>query len=180
MRGTLTLINAPSRHHTAKAEAPAVVISTDTVKGPHFMIAFNKASGFIVKRGPYVLIYALYLVSMWIGNTVGRYKSVVAEIAVGSIGRIKVTAVSIYDTTVLATPPYRLVDEVCNCGEWLLNVAYVNKSRDGLLPAGSVVARQQLTLINAPSRHHTAKAEAPAVVSQKLPSEASVGLKSPP
>ena len=54
--------------------------------------------------------------------------------------------------------------KICNCGEWLLNVAYVNKSRDGLLPAGSVVARQQLTLINAPSRHHTAKAEAPAVV----------------
>ncbi len=53
--------------------------------------------------------------------------------------------------------------KICNCGEWLLNVAYVNKSRDGLLPAGAVIARQQLTLLNAPSHHHGVKVAAPAV-----------------
>lgn len=35
---------------------------------------------------------------------------------------------------------------VCNCGEWLLNVAYVLKEADGLLPAGFEVARDQLAV----------------------------------
>jgi len=34
----------------------------------------------------------------------------------------------------------------CNCGERMLNLSYVLKKADGILPAGTVVARQQLCL----------------------------------
>lgn len=34
----------------------------------------------------------------------------------------------------------------CQCTEWLLNVSYKLKNREGLLPAGHIVARDQLTL----------------------------------
>ena len=36
--------------------------------------------------------------------------------------------------------------EVCPCAEWLLNVSYKLKNAEGLLPAGHVVAKNQLTL----------------------------------
>lgn len=36
--------------------------------------------------------------------------------------------------------------KTCKCGEWLLNVKYVQKNREGLLPAGHVVAKAQLTV----------------------------------
>ncbi len=36
--------------------------------------------------------------------------------------------------------------KVCACKEWLLNVTYRLKNREGLLPAGFAVAKQQLTL----------------------------------
>ena len=36
--------------------------------------------------------------------------------------------------------------KTCNCGEWLLNVKYVQKNREGLIPAGHVVAKAQLTM----------------------------------
>ena len=35
---------------------------------------------------------------------------------------------------------------VCQCAEWLLNVSYKLKEREGLLPAGHIVAKDQLTL----------------------------------
>lgn len=41
------------------------------------------------------------------------------------------------------------IGDVCNCGEWLLNVAYTLKNADGLLPAGYTVARDQMTLVEA-------------------------------
>lgn len=34
----------------------------------------------------------------------------------------------------------------CQCAEWLLNVSYKLKNREGLLPAGHIVAKNQLTL----------------------------------
>ena len=36
--------------------------------------------------------------------------------------------------------------KTCQCAEWLLNVSYKLKNREGLLPAGYVVAKDQLTL----------------------------------
>ena len=36
--------------------------------------------------------------------------------------------------------------KTCNCKEWLLNVRYVLKNKEGLLPAGHVVAQEQLTI----------------------------------
>lgn len=36
--------------------------------------------------------------------------------------------------------------KTCKCGEWLLNVSYKLKNREGLLPAGFEVAKNQLTL----------------------------------
>lgn len=36
--------------------------------------------------------------------------------------------------------------KTCQCTEWLLNVSYKLKNREGLLPAGHVVAKEQLTL----------------------------------
>lgn len=38
------------------------------------------------------------------------------------------------------------IGKTCNCKEWLLNVAYKLKNREGLLPVGHVVARDQLAL----------------------------------
>lgn len=38
------------------------------------------------------------------------------------------------------------IGKICGDGEWLLNVKYVLKHQDGLLPAGFAVARQQLVL----------------------------------
>lgn len=35
---------------------------------------------------------------------------------------------------------------VCQCKEWLLNVSYVQKNREGVIPAGHVVAKNQLVL----------------------------------
>ncbi|WP_300701731.1 glycoside hydrolase family 2 TIM barrel-domain containing protein [Bacteroides sp.] len=37
--------------------------------------------------------------------------------------------------------------KTCQCAEWLLNVAYKLKNREGLLPAGYAVAKDQLTLV---------------------------------
>lgn len=37
--------------------------------------------------------------------------------------------------------------KTCECDEWLLNVSYKLKNREGLLPAGHAVAKNQLTLI---------------------------------
>lgn len=44
------------------------------------------------------------------------------------------------------------IGKTCPCKEWLLNIAYKLKNREGLLPAGTVVAKEQLTLnpYNAP------------------------------
>lgn len=36
--------------------------------------------------------------------------------------------------------------KTCKCGEWLLNVSYKLKNREGLLPAGHEVAKNQLTV----------------------------------
>lgn len=36
--------------------------------------------------------------------------------------------------------------KTCQCTEWLLNVSYKLKNREGLLPAGHIVAKNQLTL----------------------------------
>ena len=36
--------------------------------------------------------------------------------------------------------------KTCTCAEWLLNVKYVQKEREGLIPAGHVVAKAQLVL----------------------------------
>ena len=36
--------------------------------------------------------------------------------------------------------------KTCQCGEWLLNVKYIQKNREGLIPAGFVVAKDQLVL----------------------------------
>ena len=36
--------------------------------------------------------------------------------------------------------------KVCDCGEWLLNVKFVQKNRESLVPAGHVVAKNQLVL----------------------------------
>ncbi|MDO4179713.1 MAG: glycoside hydrolase family 2 TIM barrel-domain containing protein [Bacteroidales bacterium] len=38
------------------------------------------------------------------------------------------------------------IGKTCTCKEWLLNVAYKLKNREGLLPAGYTVAKDQLTL----------------------------------
>ena len=38
------------------------------------------------------------------------------------------------------------VGKFCNCAEWLLNVSYRLKNKEGLLPVGYTVARNQLTL----------------------------------
>lgn len=38
------------------------------------------------------------------------------------------------------------IGKTCACKEWLLNVSYKLKNREGLLPAGHVVAKNQLTL----------------------------------
>lgn len=38
------------------------------------------------------------------------------------------------------------IGKVCACKEWLLNVAYKLKNREGVLPAGYAVAKDQLTL----------------------------------
>lgn len=37
--------------------------------------------------------------------------------------------------------------KTCQCAEWLLNVTYKLKNREGLLPAGYAVAKNQLTLV---------------------------------
>ena len=36
--------------------------------------------------------------------------------------------------------------KVCDCGEWLLNIKYIQKNREGLVPAGHVVAKNQIVL----------------------------------
>ena len=36
--------------------------------------------------------------------------------------------------------------KTCACAEWLLNVKYVQKQREGLIPAGHIVAKDQLVL----------------------------------
>ncbi|MDA6986927.1 DUF4981 domain-containing protein, partial [Escherichia coli] len=38
------------------------------------------------------------------------------------------------------------IGKTCTCKEWLLNVFYKLKNREGLLPAGFTVAKNQLTL----------------------------------
>ena len=38
------------------------------------------------------------------------------------------------------------IGKVCNCGEWLLNVKYIQKNRENLVPAGHVVAKNQLVV----------------------------------
>lgn len=38
------------------------------------------------------------------------------------------------------------IGNICNCGEWLLNVKYVQKNRENLVPAGHVVAKNQLVI----------------------------------
>ena len=45
------------------------------------------------------------------------------------------------------TANYKLdLGEVCSCKEWLLNISYIQKNREGLIPAGHVVAKNQLVL----------------------------------
>ena len=38
------------------------------------------------------------------------------------------------------------IGKICNCGEWLLNVKYIQKNRENLVPAGHVVAKNQLVV----------------------------------
>lgn len=57
----------------------------------------------------------------------------------GSIDKLDVAPQQTADVTVDYGP-------VCDCGEWLLNVNYTLKNADGLLPAGFVVARDQLAV----------------------------------
>ena len=39
------------------------------------------------------------------------------------------------------------IGKTCECKEWLLNVKYCLKRREGLLPAGYAVAKSQMTLV---------------------------------
>ena len=36
--------------------------------------------------------------------------------------------------------------KTCTCAEWLLNVRYIQKNREGMIPAGHVVAKDQLVI----------------------------------
>ncbi len=38
------------------------------------------------------------------------------------------------------------IGETCTCAEWLLNVKYVQKNREGVIPAGHVVAKEQFVV----------------------------------
>ena len=58
-----------------------------------------------------------------------------------------------------ATVPVAL-PALSDCGEWLLNVRYVLKRSEGLLPAGHVVAHQQLALNDARCTMHDARLNA--------------------
>lgn len=44
--------------------------------------------------------------------------------------------------------------KTCQCTEWLLNVSYKLKNREGLLSAGHVVAKDQLDAQSLPSSFH--------------------------
>lgn len=57
-------------------------------------------------------------------------------------GRVENLAVEAQQTQTLALP----VGKTCACAEWLLNVSYVQKNTEGLLPAGHIVAKNQLVL----------------------------------
>ena len=51
------------------------------------------------------------------------------------------------DVAPQATKTYTLaIGDVCQCAEWLLNVQFKLKNREGLLPAGYTVAKKQFTL----------------------------------
>lgn len=56
---------------------------------------------------------------------------------------------------------------VANCGEWLLNVDYTLKGEDGLLPAGTVIAAEQLRLTGPQGLHLTAVSDsAPVTIAE--------------
>ena len=57
-------------------------------------------------------------------------------------GRIENLKVAPQETAKIALN----IGKTCTCKEWLLNVAYKLKNREGLLPSGHVVAKNQLTL----------------------------------
>ncbi len=62
-------------------------------------------------------------------------------------GVVAVPAAAPQGTATLELP----LGEICGCcGEWLLNVEYVQRESDGLLEAGSVRARQQLVFAGGP------------------------------
>lgn len=57
-------------------------------------------------------------------------------------GRVEDLNVAPQQTTHIKLP----IGKICQCAEWLLNVAYKLKNTEGLLPAGHAVAKQQLVL----------------------------------
>lgn len=58
------------------------------------------------------------------------------------IGRVEDLKIAPQETAKIALN----IGKTCTCKEWLLNVAYKLKNREGLLPAGFTVAKNQLTL----------------------------------
>lgn len=67
---------------------------------------------------------------------------VLADGKVVRTGRIDDLKVAPQQTIKAALP----IGNICQCKEWLLNVAYKQKNREGLLPAGHTVAKNQLVL----------------------------------
>ena len=57
----------------------------------------------------------------------------------GVVDRLEVAP---QQTTTINLP----IGKICNCGEWLLNVKYIQKNRENLVPAGHVVAKNQLVV----------------------------------
>ena len=57
-------------------------------------------------------------------------------------GRVEDLNVAPQQTAKIQLP----ISKTCQCSEWLLNVAYKLKNTEGLLPAGHIVAKQQLVL----------------------------------
>lgn len=67
---------------------------------------------------------------------------VLADGKVVRTGRVDDLKVAPQQTVKVALP----IGNICQCKEWLLNVTYKQKNREGLLPAGHAIAKNQLTL----------------------------------
>lgn len=67
---------------------------------------------------------------------------VLADGKVVRTGRVDDLKIAPQQTTKITLP----IGNICQCKEWLLNVAYKLKNREGVLPANYAVAKDQLTL----------------------------------